>query len=61
MISVKDIDLDMLRVSLIKNNTENLEKNVLSKLTDGDIKYLADETGTSTDYVMDVIRDITGK
>ena len=59
MISVKDLDLDKLRVSLIKNSTANLEKDALGKLTDTDINYLADETGTSADYVKNVISSIS--
>ncbi len=59
MISVKDLDLDKLRVSLIKNSTAALEKDALGKLTDTDINYLADETGSSADYVKNVISSIS--
>ncbi len=58
MISVKDLDLDKLRVSLIKNSTANLEGEALGKLTDTDINYLADETGTSVSFVRDVIQKL---
>jgi 2-amino-4-ketopentanoate thiolase beta subunit len=61
MISVKDIDLEQLRKSLIKNCTVNLAKVAIKKLTDYEVTYLADETGTSSDYVRNVLSEISGK
>ena len=58
MITVKDLDLDKLRASLIKNCTVNLEKEQRENLTDTDIQYLADETGRTTDYVRKVLEDL---
>ena len=58
MISVKDLDLDKLRVSLIKNCTANLEKEARDNLTDTDIQYLADETGKTADYVRNVLKEL---
>ena len=60
MISVKDLDLDKLRVSLIKNCTSELEKEKRDNLTETDIQYLADETGKTADYVRNVLKEIYG-
>ena len=61
MISVKDLDLEKLRRSLIKNCTVNLDKTAVNNLTDVDITYLADETGKTADYVRTVLSDLYGE
>ena len=61
MISVKDLDLEKLRRSLIKNCTVNLDKTAVNNLTDVDITYLADETGKTADYVRTVLSELYGE
>ncbi len=61
MISVKDLDLEKLRRSLIKNCTVNLDKAAVNNLTDVDITYLADETGKTADYVRNILSELYGE
>jgi hypothetical protein len=49
MIVPKDVDMDYLRKSLIRNSLKRLPAN--ASLTDDDINFLAEETRTSVGYV----------
>lgn len=54
-IRVKDVDLDQLRKSYVKNCL-NYYKGV--KITPEDIKFLAEDTKTSENYIENLIREI---
>jgi len=49
LIAPKDVDMDYLRRSLIRNSLKKLPEG--ASLTDYDIKFLTEEAGTDEDYV----------
>ncbi len=54
-IRVNDMDLDRLRKSYVKNCLDNYKE---TKITSDDIKFLAEDTNTSEDYIQNLIREI---
>ncbi len=61
LIKVKDLDLDNLRKSLIKNSLKGLNINEQNNISDTDIKYLTDETKSSPAIVKEFIKEIVSK
>ncbi|MCK8059021.1 MULTISPECIES: 2-amino-4-oxopentanoate thiolase subunit OrtB [unclassified Fusibacter] len=56
MIKARDLDLDKLKVSVIKNAIKDFDPNTIS---DEDIAYLVDETSTNTEYVKNAINKLS--
>jgi len=53
LIAPKDVDMDYLRGSLIRNSLKKMPEG--ARLTDYDIKFLAEETGTEEGYVRSIL------
>lgn len=53
LIKARDVDLNKMRRSLIRNKVEGFDK-----LTDTDLQFLADETKTNIDFVKTVLKEL---
>ena len=56
LIKAVDLDLNKLRISLIKNNLKEIDTENYNNLTDKDIQFLAEETKSSKSTVKEIIR-----
>jgi 2-amino-4-ketopentanoate thiolase beta subunit len=59
LIRVHDLDLNLIKKSLIKNCLKEIEKNNnQNNISDADIQFLADETKSSPEFVKELIKTI---